>query len=75
MTAAPASTGWLDPLLADWRPGTGETREVREPATGRHLLTLPQATPDDVAAAAARAAAAQRAWADLDYAERAAVLG
>jgi benzaldehyde dehydrogenase (NAD) len=74
MTAAPASTGWLDTLLAGWRPGSGEALEVREPATGRHLLTLPQATPDDVAAAAARAAAAQPSWAEVDYAERSAIL-
>ena len=31
--------GWLDPFLADWETGTGSEREVREPATGRHLLT------------------------------------
>ncbi len=74
MTVAPASTGWLDPFLADWRPGSGDPVEVREPATGRHLLTLPQATPRDVAAAAAAAAAAQPAWAETSYAERAAVL-
>ena len=28
-----AAAGWLDPFLADWRPGTGEPREIREPAT------------------------------------------
>ena len=66
--------GWLDPFLADWRPGTGQPRQVREPATGRPLLTLPQSTPDDVARAAAAAAAAQPAWADTSYAERAAIL-
>jgi len=32
--------GWLDPFLASWRTGTGAEREVREPATGRHLLTI-----------------------------------
>ena len=73
-TSEPAAAGWLDPFLADWRPGTGEPREIREPATGRPLLTLPQATPDDVARAAATAAAAQPAWAETDYAERAAIL-
>ena len=55
-------------------PGTGEPREIREPATGRPLLTLPQSTPDDVARAAAAAAAAQPAWAETSYAERAAIL-
>src|SRR6188472_3899560 len=48
----PAEAGWLDPFLAAWRPGTGEPKEGREPATGRPLLTLPQSTPDDVARAA-----------------------
>ena len=73
-TTESAAAGWLDPFLADWRPGTGEPREIREPATGRPLLTLPQATPDDVARAAAAAAAAQPAWAETNYAERAAIL-
>ena len=73
-TTESAAAGWLDPFLAEWRPGTGEPREIREPATGRPLLTLPQATPDDVARAAATAAAAQPAWAETDYAERAAIL-
>src|SRR5690348_987778 len=66
--------GWLDPFLADWRPGTGEPRETREPATGRPLLSLPQSTTDDVARAAAAAAAAQPAWAATSYAERAAIM-
>ena len=74
MTSAPATAGWLDSFLADWTPGTGESREIREPATGRPLLTLPQATTEDVARAAAAAAAAQPAWAQTDYAERARVL-
>jgi benzaldehyde dehydrogenase (NAD) len=73
-TTGEGSAGWLDPFLADWRPGTGEPRETREPATGRPLLTLPQSTPDDVARAAAVAAAAQPAWAETSYAERAAIL-
>ncbi len=74
MTATPATTAWLDPFLADWRPGTGEPREIREPATGRPLLTLPQATAADVARAAAAAAAAQPAWAATSYVERARIL-
>src|SRR5919198_4076029 len=77
-TTAPEKTaseaGWLDPFLADWRPGSGEPRQVREPATGRPLLSVPQATTDDVARAAARAAETQPAWAETTYAERAAVL-
>src|SRR3954451_25420078 len=77
VTIAPetaAEPGWLDPFLGDWRPGTGEPREVREPATGLPLLTLNESTPDDVARAAAAAKAAQPAWADTSYDERAAVL-
>ncbi len=69
-----ADAGWLDPFLADWRPGTGEPREIHEPASGRPLLTLVQSTPDDVARAAAAAAAAQPAWAATSYDERAAIL-
>src|SRR5258706_15905567 len=69
-----ASAGWLDPFLAEWTPGTGEPRETREPATGRPLLTLAQSTPDDVARAAAAAAAVQPAWADTSYDQRAAIL-
>ena len=65
---------WLDPFLEDWRPGTGEPREVREPATGRHLLSVPQSTTDDVRRAAAAAAAAQPAWAETNYQERARIL-
>src|SRR4029079_19041824 len=70
----PDAAGWLAPFLADWRPGPGAPKEIREPASGRPLLTLPQSTPDDVARAAAAAAAAQPAWADTSYAERAAIL-
>ena len=65
---------WLDPFLAEWNTGSGEPREVREPATGRPLITISQSTPDDVARAAAAAAAAQPAWAATSYQERAAVL-
>ncbi len=69
-----ASAGWLDPFLADWQPGGGEPHEHREPATGRPLLTLRQSTPDDVARAAAAARAAQPAWAETSYQDRAAIL-
>jgi len=66
--------GWLDPFLAQWQPGTGETHSVHEPATGRHLLDLQLSTPADVARAAAAAKAAQPAWAAASYQERSAVL-
>ncbi|HEU0235379.1 MAG TPA: aldehyde dehydrogenase family protein [Candidatus Limnocylindrales bacterium] len=71
---ATAPLTWLDPFLADWRPGSGAPLEDREPATGIHLLTIPGSTPDDVARAAARAAAAQPAWAETSYQERARIL-
>ncbi|HEY7522997.1 MAG TPA: aldehyde dehydrogenase family protein [Candidatus Limnocylindrales bacterium] len=72
--AARGTDGWLDPFLADWQPGSGDPREVREPATGRLLLTVGQSTVDDVRRATAAAAAAQPAWAAASYQERAAVL-
>jgi benzaldehyde dehydrogenase (NAD) len=71
---AQGGPGWLDPFLAEWRPGTGDPKEVREPATGRPLLTLNLSTIDDVRRAAAAASAAQPAWAETNYQERAAVL-
>ena len=66
--------GWLDTFLAGWQPGSGEAYEVREPATSRPLLTLNRSTVDDVRRAAAAAAAAQPAWAETNYQERAAIL-
>ena len=79
VATAPESTdrgepGWLDGFLADWEIGSGEAREVREPATGRALLSMRWSTTDDVRRAAAAAAAAQPAWAETNYQERAAVL-
>jgi benzaldehyde dehydrogenase (NAD) len=72
--AVTAPPQWLDLFLEDWRPGTGEPIDDAEPATGIHLLTIPQSTPDDVARAAAAAAAAQPAWAETNYQERARIL-
>jgi benzaldehyde dehydrogenase (NAD) len=73
-TAETAASGWLDPFLEGWKPGTGRPVETREPATGRPLLAIPSSTPEDVARAAAAAAAAQPAWAETSYVERAAIL-
>jgi benzaldehyde dehydrogenase (NAD) len=77
-TAPEATTstegGWLEPFLQTWRPGSGQPYETREPATGRGLLSLPQATADDVARAAETAASAQPAWAEVNYADRGAIL-
>ncbi len=72
--AAIATKGWLEAFLEDWRPGTGAPLEDREPATGRHLVTIPGSTPNDVAKAAETAKAAQPAWAATNYQERARVL-
>jgi benzaldehyde dehydrogenase (NAD) len=72
--SAIASPSWLEPFLADWRPGTGEVLEDTEPATGIHLASVAQSTVDDVARAAATAAAAQPAWAETSYQERARIL-
>jgi benzaldehyde dehydrogenase (NAD) len=72
--AAPCTEGWLDRFLAGWQPGSGEPYEVREPATGRSLLTLNRSTVEDVRRAAATATKAQQAWAETNYQERAAIL-
>ncbi|MEX2184237.1 MAG: aldehyde dehydrogenase family protein [Chloroflexota bacterium] len=72
--AAIATKLWLEAFLDDWRPGTGAPIEDREPATGRHLITIPGSTPEDVARAAEAAKAAQPAWAATSYQERAAVM-
>ena len=66
--------GWLDDFLAGWQPGSGESYEVREPATGRPLLTLKRSTVEDVRRAATTAAEAQLAWAETNYQERAAIM-
>jgi benzaldehyde dehydrogenase (NAD) len=73
-TTEGSTPGWLDAFLADWQPGSGAPHETREPATGIALTNLRQSTPEDVARAAAAAAAAQPAWAETNYQERAAIL-
>lgn len=57
-----------------WRTGSGGSLLVREPATGEILDEVAAASPADVAEAAARAQAAQPAWAALAVAERARIL-
>jgi benzaldehyde dehydrogenase (NAD) len=57
-----------------WRPGSGATVDVIEPATGESLGQVTLATPDDVTRAAKVAADAQREWAALPHPARAAVL-
>jgi benzaldehyde dehydrogenase (NAD) len=79
-TRAPETTGiqyaahWLDPFLAGWKTGSGEIRDVREPATGQFLLSVAQSTVQDVARTAAAARAAQPSWAETSYQERARIL-
>jgi benzaldehyde dehydrogenase (NAD) len=67
---------WNDQIFSGgaWRPGSGATIDVIEPATGDSLGQVTLATPDDVARAAQAAADAQREWAALPHAARAAVL-
>ncbi len=69
-----AAPGWLGSFLETWEPGTGAPIEDREPATGRAIATVRGSTPEDVARAAAAAAAAQPAWAATNYQERARIL-
>jgi len=69
-----AASGWLGSFVKTWEPGTGAPIEDREPATGRLIATVLGSTPDDVARAAAAAAAAQPAWAATSYQERARIL-
>ncbi|KAB2347418.1 benzaldehyde dehydrogenase [Actinomadura rudentiformis] len=58
----------------EWTGAADGAYDVVEPATGTTLGRLGRATASDVAAAATRAAAAQRDWAARTYQERAAVL-
>lgn len=57
-----------------WTTGGGGSYPAIAPATGTALAEVGRATPADVAAAAARAVVAQRAWAAAPYEERARVL-
>src|SRR5699024_11145980 len=60
------SGGWVD--------GHGDTIAVIEPATGKELGRVGSANPQDVGAAAKRAADAQKAWAATKPTQRAAIL-
>jgi benzaldehyde dehydrogenase (NAD) len=57
-----------------WTDGSGGSYDAVEPATGTVLGQVGRATPDDVHTAALRAVEAQRSWAALPFADRAAVL-
>ncbi|HET9084407.1 MAG TPA: aldehyde dehydrogenase family protein [Candidatus Limnocylindrales bacterium] len=68
------ATGWLGRFVERWEPGTGSPIQDVEPATGRHIVTVTGSTADDVARAAAAAKAAQPAWAETSYQDRARIL-
>jgi benzaldehyde dehydrogenase (NAD) len=68
------AAGWLASFVQDWEPGSGPATEDREPATGRLIATVAGSTPADVARAAAAAKAAQPAWAETSFQERARIL-
>ncbi|VBA62077.1 succinic semialdehyde dehydrogenase [Mycobacterium attenuatum] len=59
---------------ATGEPSGSGSRDVTNAMTGRRLGVIPQCTPDDVVAAAGRARAVQRAWAQRPLAERTAVM-
>jgi benzaldehyde dehydrogenase (NAD) len=73
-TTESSAPGWLGSFVESWEPGTGAPIEDREPATGRLIATVTGSTSDDVARAAAAAKAAQPAWAETSYQERARIL-
>jgi benzaldehyde dehydrogenase (NAD) len=73
-TTETSAPGWLASFVETWEPGMGEPVEDREPATGRLIATVRGSTTDDVARAAAAAKAAQPAWAETPYQERARIL-
>jgi benzaldehyde dehydrogenase (NAD) len=75
MSALATPTEWEGQLFSDgWRPAQGGTVDVLEKATGHRLATVGLAGAADVAAACARAAAAQPAWAATSFEERARIL-
>ncbi|MEU7044273.1 succinic semialdehyde dehydrogenase [Streptomyces varsoviensis] len=72
-TAADVVTPDLVARLTHGVAGTGTTAN-HTPFTGEKLADLPEATPDDVAAAFERAREAQRGWAATPVQRRAAIL-
>ncbi len=76
-----STASFLDPAIwsgkifnGTWITPAGGTSEVIEPATGEILGTVGRANFDDVEAAGERAAAAQKDWARVPYAERAQIM-
>ena len=73
-TTESSAPGWLASFVGTWEPGSGAPVEDHEPATGRLIATVRGSTTDDVARAAAAAKAAQPAWAETSFQERARIL-
>jgi benzaldehyde dehydrogenase (NAD) len=69
-----SARGWLASFVSTWEPGTGSAIDDVEPATGRRIATVAGSTTDDVARASAAAKAAQPAWAETSFQERARIL-
>lgn len=65
--SAPDRTNYVD---GAWLRSAGAPREILEPASERTLATVPDATPEEVAAAVAAARAARRSWSRAPAAER-----
>jgi benzaldehyde dehydrogenase (NAD) len=66
---------WQGKISLDgWQVGGGGSADVVEPATGEVLGTSGRASTDDVTSAASVAAESQKAWAELPFTARSAVL-
>jgi benzaldehyde dehydrogenase (NAD) len=61
-------------FTGSWEFGTATDVRITEPATGNALGTLGVGSPSDIDQACKTAAAAQQAWADTPFEDRAAVL-
>lgn len=74
-SSASIGTAWNGRFFnGDWVAAGAGTIKVQEPATGKLLHEVGQATPEDVKRAVEQARAAQREWAVTPPRERAAVL-
>ena len=70
---ASVPTGLL--INGEWRPAaSGKTFDVEDPATGKTLLSIADAGPEDGKAALDAAAAAQESWAKVPARERGEIL-
>ena len=73
-TLATPTLDTVEGLLAAITPAAGETREIRDPATGAIVGRAPVHTVDDLEAAIKAATLAQPAWAALGHDARSAVM-